>query len=275
MIPLSDENPAHRTPIVTTLLIALCLGVLVWTLTLDGYDLTWAYQTLGTAPAVLLGKATIQPYFAGFPPAASLITALFVHAGVLHLAGNVLFLWVFGNNVEDRLGHLRFLIFYLAAGVAATLVHVALFPGSDVPVVGASGAVSGVLGAYLLLFPHARVRVLFPPFFFRTFRLPAWLFLGLWFVLQGFVGAEDVYVAAAPGAEQGGVAWAAHVGGFVAGMVLVAAMRPKGVPLLARVGRGGAAMVARKSGTVPEVGRGRPTAPRGVVPKPRTPTIRR
>jgi membrane associated rhomboid family serine protease len=142
---------------------------------------------------------------------------MFLHGGWAHLIGNMVYLWIFGDNVEDRLGHGRYLAFYLLAGVAAGLAHAYLNPGSAIPTVGASGAISGVLGGYLMLFPHARVLTLVPVlFFFDVVELPALLYLGFWFVMQVVSGA----LASALAEAAGGVAWWAHVGGFVVGMAL-------------------------------------------------------
>ncbi|MGH2771772.1 MAG: rhomboid family intramembrane serine protease, partial [Actinomycetota bacterium] len=146
---------------------------------------------------------------------ASMFTSMFLHGGLLHLGGNMLFLWVFGNNIEDVLGKVRYVVFYLLAGLAATMAHVLANPASEVPTVGASGAISGLLGAYLILFPHAQVTTLVPLFIFIQFmQLPAIVVLALWFVSQFFIGAGQQ-------AGGAGVAWVAHVGGFVAGMILI------------------------------------------------------
>lgn len=148
----------------------------------------------------------------------SLLTAMFVHGGFVHLAGNMLFLWVFGNNIEDRLGRVKYLLFYLVTGLLASLAHIALNSGSQAPTVGASGAVAGLLGAYIVLFPRARVQAVVPiPLLFLLFgriRLPAFVVLGIWFASQFLIGAGQQ-------PEGGGVAWGAHIGGFVAGMVLI------------------------------------------------------
>jgi membrane associated rhomboid family serine protease len=261
MLPIHDENPTHRPAVVTAFVIAACVAAFLWLVTLPPGEIDWAIASLGAVPLVIRGEATVAPYVSGLPSQASLLTSLFLHAGLLHLGGNMLYLWVFGNNVEDRLGHLRFLAFYLLAGVAATGVHVALVPDSDVPVVGASGAISGVLGAYVLLFPLARVRVLVPPFFWWTFRLPAWLFIGLWFVYQALLAAGDVGIGAAQRWEDGaGIAWDAHVAGFLAGVALVPLLRPRGVPLFHGVG--GRSSRAAAPPPRPE----RRSPPRGSVP---------
>ena len=152
----------------------------------------------------------------------TVFTSMFMHGGWLHLGGNMLYLWIFGDNIEDRLGHLKYVLFYLASGVIATLAHAVFNPGSRIPSVGASGAIAGVLGAYILLFPRARVTTLIPIFMFITVReIPAVFLLGVWFVLQLFTGAATM---GGDVADTGGVAYFAHIGGFVAGMALVSLM---------------------------------------------------
>jgi membrane associated rhomboid family serine protease len=151
---------------------------------------------------------------------------MFLHGGFAHLLGNMVFLWIFGNNVEDATGHLRFVLFYLTCGVAAALSHVAAQPGSTVPMVGASGAISGVLGAYFLLYPHARiVTLVFLGFFAQTVQIPAFFFLGFWFLMQFLSGAVSI------GSRGGGVAWFAHIGGFIAGLVLLVPFKRRRVRL--------------------------------------------
>lgn len=222
MIPVGDENPAHRPPVVTVALIGLCaLGFLAQLTVLGGLERSvWR---LGLVPAVLTGEARLHPGLAAAPAPLTLVTSMFLHGGLLHLAGNLLYLWVFGNNVEDRLGHLPYLLFYLAAGLAAAGLQVALEPGSRLPMVGASGAISGVLGAYLVFWPHARVLIFLPllPFFLPRIRA-GWL-LGFWFAMQlaGVFGAPS---------EVGGVAFGAHVGGFLAGLLVALVLRVRRPP---------------------------------------------
>ena len=211
MIPLNDENPTELTPWMTVLLIAL--NFLLWFLVqgagVEYQQLEASVVAFGARPCEVTGACPVQGL-----GGEALITSMFMHGGWMHLLGNMLFLWVFGNNIEDSMGHLRFLFFYLACGVAASLAHVFFSPASQVPMVGASGAISGVMGAYILLYPGARVRTYFPPFFF--FRIRAFFFLLLWFVLQLYDGL------AVPGMpEEGGVAVWAHIGGFVAGLLLI------------------------------------------------------
>ena len=155
----------------------------------------------------------------------TLITSLFLHGGWLHVGGNMLYLWIFGDNVEDRLGHVRFLFFYLLCGVAASFTHILANPASTVPTIGASGAIAGVLGAYFLLYPRSRVLTLVPlGFYLQVMQLPAFLFLGFWFLMQFIVGAASLSASGGGG----GVAWWAHVGGFVAGALLQLVFRKRG-----------------------------------------------
>ena len=213
MIPFRDRNPTGGRPWLTWLLVAVNVASYLnaRASAFVGVDVA---ATWGFVPARFLADPIAE--------APTLVTSLFLHAGVLHLAGNMLFLLVFGDNVEDRLGRLRFLVFYGAAGALAALAQLAVGPSSAVPLVGASGAIAGVLGAYLLTWPRARVSVVFPILFFWPFDLPAWVVIGEWFVLQVLAGYSSL---AAPAA--GGVAFFAHIGGFLAGVVLMRALSPE------------------------------------------------
>jgi membrane associated rhomboid family serine protease len=213
MFPFRDHNPSGCTPIVTYALIAA--NVLVFLLMLpisqDLNALSELYQDWALIPA----QGAIPGYF----------TSQFIHAGFMHLAGNMLFLWVFGDNMEDEMGHLPFLVFYLLAGAAAGLAQVLPDPSSQIPMVGASGAIAGVMGGYLLLFPKAKVDVLFIfVIIFRIIPIPAWIVLGAWFALQVFFGASTP--------TDGGVAYWAHAGGFAAGLLFT-------VPLWLKLGAAG------------------------------------
>lgn len=230
MIPLYDDNPTSRRPAVTVGLIAVCAGLfLVQALFLDRTGMTQLVYWFGAIPGLVTGNLPppqIPQYQSPIPAELTLVTSMFLHGGILHLAGNMLFLWIFGNNVEDALGHVRFVAFYLLAGVAAALAHIFQAPASEVPMIGASGAVSGVLGAYLLLYPKAQVGVLVPLGFFLTVvRLPAVAVLLIWFAFQFLSNAFK------GGGEGGGVAYMAHIGGFFAGMGLLMIFKPHGVPL--------------------------------------------
>lgn len=218
MLPVSDDNPATTTPVVCWLLIASCVGVFVYQLSL-GLDTPQGEAFIlsyGLVPGRVFGGLD-GPAMSGAPMAeATLFTSMFLHGGILHLGFNMLFLWIFGDNVEGAMGHVRFLMFYLLTGLAAALTQGFMDVNSQVPMVGASGAISGVLGAYLLLYPTANVRVLlFLGVVLTSFRIPAVIVLGLWFALQ--VLSSQM----APDGQEGGVAFWAHIGGFVAGMVLV------------------------------------------------------
>ncbi|GJQ21812.1 MAG: rhomboid family intramembrane serine protease [Bacteroidia bacterium] len=215
MIPLRDRNPTRRVPVVNIALIIANVAVYVWSVSL-GPEIERIYFQYGVVPSdVVLAFAQYRYMDAVLP----FFTSMFLHGGLLHLGGNMLYLWIFGDNIEDRLGHARYAWFYVVCGLAAGLSHLGLDPGSDVPTVGASGAISGVLGAYLVLFPRARVLTVIPVFFFlQIAELSAIFVLGFWFVMQFLNGL----VSLGYGIEgSGGVAWWAHVGGFVAGVVLI------------------------------------------------------
>lgn len=205
MFPIRDHNPSQRVPVVTYALILANVVIFLMTL---GMSSDTALDRLYWDYALLPAKLTAEHDYT------TLITSAFLHGGFWHLAGNMLFLWIFADNLEDQFGHVLFLLFYLACACAAGLVHVAADPSSMVPTIGASGAIGGVMGGYLLLFPRARVDILvFIVIFIRVFTLPAWVLLLIWFGLQLFSGAND------PG-QAGGVAYWAHAGGFIGGFLL-------------------------------------------------------
>ncbi len=208
MIPLKDVIPTRTWPGVTYALIALNVAVFLLQTTLGPEALEAFIREYGLVPARF--------------SVASMFTSMFVHGGLGHVGGNLLYLWIFGNNVEDRLGHGRFLLFYLATGVGAALSQAWMDPASTIPMVGASGAIAGVMGGYFVLYPHSRVLTLFP-FPVMLFEVPAVFFLGLWFVVQFLNGVGSLAAAAAD--IPGGVAFWAHVMGFVAGFVLVRVMQ--------------------------------------------------
>jgi membrane associated rhomboid family serine protease len=214
MIPLRDTNPRRTFPIVTYSLVALNILAFLWELSL-GRNLEPSLYAVAFIPARFWISGHWMVDFI------TIVVSMFLHGGLMHIGSNMLYLWIFGDNIEDRLGHGRYLVFYLACGFIATLAHAIFSPGSRVPAIGASGAIAGVLGAYLVLFPHARVLTLIPVFFFMMLReLPAVLLLGVWFVLQLFSGVGSLGVTDAQ--DLGGVAYFAHIGGFVAGMLLIA-----------------------------------------------------
>lgn len=232
MIPISDENPTLHTPLMTWLILGAMFAVwlVVQHAGADPVQLAASVCNLGMVPAELthrLAVGTAIPMAPGLYCAIdddwinfiTPITSMFLHGGWGHILGNALFFWVFGNNIEDSMGSGRFLAFYLLCGVIAAATHVLMLPTSPVPTVGASGAISGVLGAYLVLYPKVRVNMLFPPFIFRTFAIPAWIVLIYWFGLQLLTGLPQLSSVSSD--ESSGVAVWAHIGGFVAGMVLV------------------------------------------------------
>ena len=242
MIPVGDNVRSRTFPYVNITIIAINVIVFVYELWLDstsagilGFlavtELDLFILDWGSIPACLGDRFGFDP---AVPPRALLIcpesdrvlltpfSAMFIHGGFLHLIGNMIFLWVFGDNVEDAMGHRRYALFYLIAGMAATAAHVAVSQNDLVPAIGASGAIAGVLGAYLILYPRATVAAIFPIFLFFLvpFRVPAVVLIGFWFLLQLFSGVTALAATDVVGAG-GGVAWFAHIGGFVMGLVLV------------------------------------------------------
>jgi rhomboid family protein len=238
MLPLRDDIPSQRAPVVTVMLIALNVVAFLYQLSLEaGPDTVAVHPGVRTAAeAFVFEFGTVPCRITGacawdFPhPLVTVFTAMFLHGGLFHIGGNMLYLWIFGDNVEDTLGHARFLVFYLLSGVAAALAETAIAPASQVPMIGASGAISGVLGAYLLLFPYATVLTLVTfGFFIRFVHVPVIIVLGFWIVVQFMNGL--LALGSGPGAG-GGVAWFAHIGGFVAGMMLLFVFRPRRPPRL-------------------------------------------
>ena len=216
MIPLRDDNPTEIRPYVTIGFIVACVLVFLNQVSLpDRYLEAFIYQ-YGAIPAVVFGHADLPNELIAVPPLGTLFTSMFLHGGWMHLIGNMMYLWIFGNNIEDVMGHVKFIIFYVICGILAALSHAIIDTNSIVPMVGASGAISGVLGAYLLLYPRAQVLVLIPLGFFTTWQyIPAWIVLGFWFIMQLLSGGMSI------GSEGGGVAFFAHIGGFIAGMALI------------------------------------------------------
>jgi len=217
MIPLRDSNPSGTRPVVTIVIIAVNVLAFLYEVAL-GSHLDRFILHYGLLPGLVTGEYRI-PGFGLTEIAWRFLTTMFLHAGWIHVVGNMWYLWIFGDNIEDRLGHVGFLLFYLAGGVAASFFHVFTNPDSLVPTVGASGAIASVLGAYLVCFPRARVTTFVPIFFLPMFfDFPAVFVLGFWFIVQLFSGAASLGV---PTQVSGGVAWWAHIGGFVTGMVLI------------------------------------------------------
>ncbi len=244
MIPLRDANPVRRTPIVTIAIIVACVIAFAYRLGAesnagqDGVD--ELFFRFGLVPAELIAAWRAGQFFGG--ETLAILTSMFLHVNLIHLVGNLIYLWIFGNNIEDRLGRLSFILFYLGGGVAAALAQVAIDPSSEVPMVGASGAISAVLGAYIVLFPSARIlSLVFLGFFYQLIEVPALVVLGLWFALQLIDGIGSLGLAGA----EGGVAFFAHIGGFVAGVAVGLLVRgaggarrrpPEGPPPWAGVG---------------------------------------
>ena len=225
MFPLKDDNPSDSAPVVTVALIVLNALFFVYQISLEagGADGARAGQAFieefGLVPCRLTGACPVGPDLPA--PVLTIFTSMFMHGGLFHIGGNMLYLWIFGNNVEDTLGHGRYLLFYLLSGVAAALAQTAIGPSSLVPMVGASGAVSGVLGAYLVLCPRAHVTtLLILGFFFRLVQIPAMVVLGFWIVLQVLNGLGSF-------GSSGGVAFFAHIGGFLAGMGLLYVLKSR------------------------------------------------
>lgn len=220
MIPLRDINPTRRVPVVNVTIIGVNVVAFLYEVSL-GSGLDVFFAAYAVIPHNITAAVSAPPFH--LFPLFSLFTSMFLHGGWLHLGGNMLYLWIFGDNVEDKLGHGRYLIFYLLCGLTASVVHIVVDPLSTMPTVGASGAISGVLAAYLLMFPKARVVTVIPIFvFLQVAELPALLVLGMWFVLQFFNGLISLGYETA---GMGGVAWWAHIGGFVAGFALVLPFR--------------------------------------------------
>lgn len=222
MVPLNDENPVRSTAYVTYGLIILNVLAFLYEASLMGTPaLEQFFRAWAVVPVELTSSLAGDPSYSLLGEGLSLITSQFLHAGLLHLGGNMLYLWIFGNNVEDQMGHIRFLIFYLLCGILAALAQWFFAQDSNIPSLGASGAIAGVMGAYILRFPQARILTLLPIFIFITVvRIPAIFFLGLWFVQQALYGVASLGAPANVGMEGGGIAYWAHAGGFVFGAIL-------------------------------------------------------
>jgi membrane associated rhomboid family serine protease len=218
VLPLKDHNPTRSFPVVTVLLIVVNVVIYVAQVLLgDRFTLTFSM-----VPRLVTQYTFEEIPTSGLPVWTTVFSSMFLHGGLMHLGGNMLYLWIFGNNTEDTLGHFRFLLFYLVCGLAAAAVHIVLGPGSRIPTLGASGAIAGVLGAYIHLFPHARITtVIFIVFFWTLTELPAVVVLGFWFLMQLYNTLISTAATLGGAAESGGVAFGAHVGGFVAGWLLI------------------------------------------------------
>ncbi len=210
MIPIADESPKRYLPIINYILIIVNIAVYIFQPAAH-FGQNIFFETYGVIPTRILNADHFLSYFPVF-------TSMFVHGGFMHLAGNLLYLWIFGDNIEYILGHFRYLMFYLVVGIGAALMQVLFFPDSSVPMIGASGAISGVLGAYLVKFPRNRVSILvFLVIIIRVIKVPAFMALGLWFLFQLYNG----YFTDAVASGGGGIAWFAHIGGFLSGFVLI------------------------------------------------------
>ena len=209
MIPLKDDNPTSGRPIVTYFLIGLCVVVFVMQISSQSYKTGQLFYSYGLIPSVLMGHNQLPMDLYAVPAIVTIFSSMFMHGGFMHIIGNMLYMWIFADNIEDDLGPTKFIIFYLLSGIGAAMTQVLIDTHSQVPMVGASGAIGGVLGAYLINHPKARVLVLIPfGFFSQLIKIRALYVLGFWFILQ-FIS------------QGGGVAYAAHIGGFVSGMILI------------------------------------------------------
>ena len=231
MIPISDDNPTRLVPVVTWAIIAVCVLAYIWERSF-GHELEALLNVLGFVPAALFAQPGEIPGYVAVPAKLTILTSMFLHGGILHLGGNMLYLWIFGNNVEDGMGHVRYLLFYLTCGIAAALTFAFIDPTSRLPMIGASGAISGVLAAYVLFYPRARVTVVVPlGIIFYPFAITAIWVVGLWFVMQ-------LLSAALTNPNHPGVAFWAHVGGFAAGLVLTPLFKSRDTRLFGEVRRG-------------------------------------
>ena len=216
MIPLKDENPTKTFPFVTITIIAINVLVFIYELNL-GSQLEDKITEFAVIPYNIIHMRNPGVLL-------TLITSLFFHAGFAHVFGNMLYLWIFGNNIEDAVGHLKFVVFYLICGLAGSYLHILTAKSSNLPTIGASGAISGILGAYIVLYPRAKILALVPTFgFIRLVKVPAYFFLGFWILLQLLYGLPSLAAAA----SEGGVAWFGHIGGFLAGLILIHFFRKK------------------------------------------------
>lgn len=254
-LPLRDDNPTHARPLIAYALLAACILLFGWQVSLGaaGRDAVMAY---GMIPARLFGVETAQYVPHAIPAWATTISSMFLHGGYMHLAGNMLYLWIFGDNVEDSIGRRNFVIFYILCGIAAALSQALVDPASPVPMIGASGAIAGVLGAYLLLHPRANIRCIIGFFiFFRLINVPAYLVLGGWIGLQ-FMSLGQI---------DSNVAYVAHIGGFLAGMALIPFFKKKHVKLFDKP-HSRAFSVSPVGGHIPQIG-GKRRRPSGQSPK--------
>ena len=225
MIPLKDDNPTYSKPVITYAILGICVLVFILQISSTSYQSGKLFYSYGLIPAVLTGHKQLPTEIAMIAPELTLITSMFMHGGFMHLIGNMLYLWIFADNIEDELGPVKFICFYLLSGIAAALTQVFLNTESTIPMIGASGAIGGVLGAYIVNHPKAKVIVLIPlGFFSQIVKIPALYVLGFWFILQ-FINSS------LSSSEGGGVAYGAHIGGFIFGVVAILFFNKKNKPL--------------------------------------------
>ena len=225
MIPLKDDNPTYSKPVITYAILGICVLVFILQISSASYQSGKLFYSYGLIPAVLTGYKQLPAEIAMIAPELTLITSMFMHGGFMHLIGNMLYLWIFADNIEDELGPVKFICFYLLSGIAAALTQVFLNTESTIPMIGASGAIGGVLGAYIVNHPKAKVIVLIPlGFFSQIVKIPALYVLGFWFILQ-FINSS------LSSSEGGGVAYGAHIGGFIFGVVAILFFNKKNKPL--------------------------------------------
>ncbi len=225
-LPLFDDNPTRQTPIFSWLIIGLCVIAFMWQQSLHPVYAEQVVFQLGFIPANAFEIAKLPPHMVLVPAWATVFTSMFLHGGWMHIGSNMLYLWIFGDNVEESMGRIKFVIFYLLCGTAAAMAQAMIDPASRIPMIGASGGIAGILGAYLILHPKAAIRTfMLVIVFVRFINLPAWLVLGVW------IGGQFVAVPQALANDGGGVAYLAHIGGFIAGMVLVPFFKRRDVPL--------------------------------------------
>jgi membrane associated rhomboid family serine protease len=226
-LPLFDDNKSLSTPFITIALIAICALIFIAQISGTSDDQRIFIYAYGAVPAVVTGREFLPPEIRTIPSWMSLISSTFLHGGWLHILGNMLFLWIYGDNVEDNMGRFRFAVFYLICGAVASLTHVMIDPSSTTPLVGASGAIAGVMAAYLMMFPRARIRVIMIILIFIRFTyFPAFAVIGIWAVLQVIAVPQSL------SSDGGGVAYFAHIGGFIAGLALTPLFKKRGVTLL-------------------------------------------
>ncbi len=227
-LPLFDNNPTLRTPFISYLLLIICSAVFLWQIGLSPFEERKLFLQFGLIPSVLFGHDFLPEQFSILPAWATIFTSMFLHGGWLHLLSNMLYLWIFSDNVEDSMGPFRFVLFYACCGIGAGLAQILIDPSSPVPIIGASGGIAGILGAYIMLHPRAIVRVfMLILIFIRIISLPAWLALGVWIAGQ-FVAAPAALSA------EGGVAYFAHIGGFITGICLIPLFKYRHVPLFSK-----------------------------------------